>query len=117
MEKPSRHAAFLAYLLPIIGWLYVFIFHRDNEFAVFHAKQAIALTVFVILAPILWAIFGWVMLWVPAAGGIIAAATFTIVMMVFFGAFFVWIVGMINAVRERMVPLPIFGGLAERFLR
>ena len=116
MKKPSRHAAFLAYLLPILGWLYVFLFHRDNEFAVFHAKQAIILALFVVLVPILWAVLAWAMLWIPSAGGVLAAASFTLVMLVFIGAFFVWIAGMVNAARARLVPLPVFGGLAERYL-
>lgn len=116
MKEPSRHAAFLAYLLPILGWLYVFLFHRDNEFAVFHAKQSVTLTVVIILVPILWAVLAWAMFWIPTVGGILAASSFTLVMMVFIAAFFVWIVGMVNAARARLVPLPIFGGLVARYL-
>lgn len=116
MKKPSRHAAFLAYLLPILGWLYVFIFHRDNEFAVFHAKQAITLTVVIILVPILWAVLAWAMLWIPTAGGVLAAASFTLVMLIFIAAFVVWVIGMVNAARARLVPLPIFGSWAQRYL-
>jgi len=37
----KRHAAFLVYLLSIVGWLYVLLFHREDEFAVYPAKQSV----------------------------------------------------------------------------
>lgn len=116
MSKPRKHAAFVAYLLPVLGWLYVFLFYRDNELAMFHAKQAIVLTILVIAAPVVWFGFSWLMLWIPTFGALISAASFTVVMLVASVAAVLWIVGMVYSAQAREEPLPIVGRWTARYL-
>jgi len=114
VHGPKRYLAFLAYLFGIFGWLYVLLFHRKDEFAVYHAKQSIALTVLAIGAPVVWAIVAWVLSWIPLIGPISAAALFALVILVYIYIAIAWIIGMVNALRAKATPLPIIGGRAAR---
>jgi uncharacterized membrane protein len=109
VNKPHRFAAFIAYLLPVVGWLIVYLFYRDDEFAVFHTKQAVMLAILVVATPIVWAIGSWLVLWLPTAGPLIAAASFTLVMLVAFAALVLWILGMAYALQGKRQALPIVG--------
>ena len=117
MSKPHSSAAFVAYLLPVVGWAIVFLFYRDDEFAVYHAKQAMALTVLIIAAPVIWAVLAWALLWIPTAGPLISAASFTMVILVFLFAIPIWLIGMVNALQMKQKPLPIVGRRAEQIVR
>ncbi len=112
--QPKRTLAFLAYLLSIPGWLYVLRFRREDEFATYHARQSLGLTVVAIGAPAVWAIVGWVISWVPLVGPVVAAAAFALVVLTYIALFAAWIVGMVQAFRGRAKPVPVFGGWAER---
>jgi uncharacterized membrane protein len=109
----NRTAAFVAYLVPILGPLFVFITNRDNEFAVFHARQSLTLTAFAIGTPIGWAVISWVLLWIPTAGPLLAAPGFSMVILIYIFLGVVWIVGMANALRVEQKPLPIIGRWAN----
>ena len=111
-----RTAAFLAYLVPILGPFFVFISSRDNEFAVFHAKQSLTLTALAIGTPIGWAVISWVLLWIPTAGPLVAAPGFTMVVLIYIFLAVAWVVGMANALRVEQKPLPIIGSWADRLL-
>lgn len=114
MSKPGRNVAFLAYLLPIVGWLYVLLFRKKDEFAVYHAKQSMMLTVTAVGAPAAWAIVAWIVSWLPLAGPIIAAALFALVMLAYTFLAATWIIGMVYALQAKMKPVPVVGGWAER---
>jgi uncharacterized membrane protein len=109
MTLSSRISAFIAYLLLIVGWLFVLIFRRNDDFARFHARQSLALTVTVIIIPLAWAAFAWVITWIPYVGFILAASTFALVIALAIIWVVVWIVGMANALRGVQKPVPIFG--------
>ena len=114
MAKPNIYLAFLAYLLSVLGWLYVFIFHRKDEFALYHAKQSLALTLAVIGAPVLWIVVGWIVSWIPYIGFILAVSLFALLMALYFALVFAWIVGMVNALQAKRAPIPVVGRWAER---
>ena len=114
MSKPRTSPAFLAYLLPVFGWLYVFLFRREDEFAVYHAKQSMVLTIAAIGAPVVWAVAAWVVAWIPLVGPVIAAALFALVLLAYVALGAIWIVGMVNALQAKMKPVPIVGTWAER---
>ena len=65
MSKPSRLPAVLAYLIPVIGWLYVLFFQRKNELAVYHLRQSIGLFLFLIGTLFGWTVIAWVLTWIP----------------------------------------------------
>ncbi len=114
MSKPGRNAAFLAYLLPILGWLYVLLFRWKDELAVYHAKQSMMLTMTAIGAPAAWAVVAWIVSWLPLAGSIIAAALFALVILVYIFLAVTWVIGMVYALQAKIKPVPVLGGWAER---
>ncbi len=116
MNEPRRYLAFIAYLLSIVGWLYVLLFRREDEFATYHAKQSMVLTLVAVAALVAWAVFAWIVSWIPIAGPFIAAVTFTLVIAVYMLLGVTWIIGMIRALQAQARPLPIVGGWSRRFL-
>jgi uncharacterized membrane protein len=116
--KPSTSAsaripAFIAYFLPILGWIYVGLFQRQNRLAVFHLKQAISLVLFLIAAFAGWAIIGFLIALIPF-GALLSVILFAFVMMALFAGAVLWVIGMVNALRGRMDNLPLVGGWARR---
>jgi uncharacterized membrane protein len=106
--------AFLAYLLSILGWLYVLLFQREDKLAVYHAKQSLVLTLTAIGALVVWALGTWILCWIPLVGPLLAAATFALVILLYLFLGVAWIIGMVYALQTKMKPLPIVGGWAER---
>ncbi|HVO72041.1 MAG TPA: hypothetical protein VMT24_18455 [Aggregatilineaceae bacterium] len=113
MSRPSRLPAVLAYLIPVIGWLYVFIFQRKNPLAVFHLKQAIGLFLFLVAALVAWGVIGWLLAWIPYMA-VVSMALFTLVIAAYAYGILAWILGLINALSSRSAPLPLFGAWANR---
>jgi len=113
MKEPSRLPAVLAYLIPIIGWLYVFLLQRRNTFAMYHLRQSIGLFLFLVASLLIWIVLAWIIAWMPYMVAI-SAALFAIVVAAYLYGAVAWIMGLINALRNRSVPLPGFGRWAER---
>ena len=106
--------AFLAYLLLIIGWLIVFLFRRDDKFAMYHTKQSVTLVIAAIMVPLMWAVAGWIISWIPFVGFILAVTFFALVIAIALGLFIAWIIGMVYALRGQAKPLPFVGSYARR---
>ena len=113
MNTSSRLPAVLAYLLPILGWLYVFFFQRRNSLALYHTRQAIGLVVFLILTLIAWAVVGWLLAWIPYLN-ILSIALFALVVSAYLFGIVAWLFGIYYALSDRESPLPLFGRLASR---
>lgn len=113
MSSSSRFPAVMAYLIPVIGWLYVFSFHRKNALAMYHLRQSIGLFLFLGATIVGWAVIAWVLAWIPYMGAL-GAALFTIVMAAYLFGIVAWILGLINALTKRVAPLPGFGRWANR---
>jgi uncharacterized membrane protein len=113
MNTSSRLTAVLPYLLPVLGWLYVFFFQRKNSLALYHLRQAIGLVVFLLVALIAWAVVGWLLAWIPYLG-ILSIALFALVVGAYVYGIVAWLFGIYNALSDRESPLPLFGRLASR---
>jgi uncharacterized membrane protein len=113
MNRPSRLPAVLAYLVPVIGWLYVIFFQRKNSLAIYHLKQSIGLVLFLIITSASWVAAGWLLAWIPYMV-ILSMALFAIVIVAYLYGIVAWILGLSNALNARMAPLPIFGQWADR---
>lgn len=113
MNKTSRLLAVWVYLFPVFGWLYVFYFHRKNLFAVYHLRQSIELFLFRIAALVIWAVIDWVLAWIPFMVTL-SMGLFTIVIAAYLFGFVAWILGIIHALRNQLIPLPLFGRWASR---
>jgi uncharacterized membrane protein len=109
---PSRLFAAFAYV-PVIGWIYVLLTQRGNPLAVFHLKQSIGLFLFLIAALVTWMIVAYVLAWLPLMAAL-GVALFTVVMVVYIYGAVAWIIGLINALKNREDPLPVFGRWANR---
>ncbi len=114
MSKPNKSCAFLAYFVPILGWLYVLLFRREDKFATYHAKQSLGLTIVGVAAPVVWAVVAWIIAWIPTAGPLIAVSLFGLVILTYLFLAVAWVLGMVYALQARIEPMPIVGGWAEQ---
>lgn len=112
MGESSRLPAVLAYI-PVIGWLYVFIFQRKNLLATYHLRQSIGLALFLIATFVAWAVAAWILAWIPYMD-LVGISLFTLVIAAYLFGLIAWIQGLINALRNRLLPLPLFGNWASR---
>lgn len=113
MTIASRVLAVVDYLLPVVGWVYVYLFHRKDALAVFHLRQSIGLFLFLGGTVVLWAVVAWVLAWIPLMA-VLAVALFALVIASWIFGFIVWVLGLINAVSNRLKPLPGVGNWADR---
>ena len=97
-----------------MGWLYVLIFRKDDDFAVFHAKQSMVLTTVAVGSLVVWGVVAWVLSWIPIAGPFVAAVAFSLVIAAYIVLGVAWISGMIRALRGEAKPVPIVGGWSRR---
>lgn len=112
MSSLSRLPAVLAYL-PLIGWLYVYLYQRNNMLAVYHLRQSIGLFLFLLATVVGWAVIAWVLAWLPYMGAV-GISLFAIVIAAYLYGAVAWIMGVLNALTNRLVPLPWFGRWANR---
>ncbi|MCY4092471.1 MAG: hypothetical protein OXF62_16775 [Caldilineaceae bacterium] len=100
--------ALLAYLVPLLGSAYILSFRKEDEFGRFHAVQGLTLVLALVLAPAAWALFSGLVAWIPF-GGVVAAYVFALVVAVYLAAIVSWFAGIVNVLRGRRVPVPVFG--------
>jgi uncharacterized membrane protein len=112
METTNRFPAFLAYFLLIFGCLYVFIFQRKDEFAVYHAKQSLLIMLTALATPIVWAVATWLLAWLPF-GFLVGIAIFSLVIGTYIFLVIIWLLGMLNVSQTQTKPLPIIGSWAR----
>lgn len=115
MTRDSAHglqlnidAALLAYLLPVLGPAYILLLRKDDSFARFHAFQSLLLVLAIILVPVIWFIFSWLVVFLPF-GGVLAAYVFALVIAAYLAVFVAWVAGIVNALRAKRSPVPFFG--------
>ena len=113
MNTSSRFSAALAYLLPVLGWLYVYFFQRKNSFALYHLRQAIGLVLFLVVTLVAWAVVGWLLAWIPYLN-IFSIALFALVVSAYLFGIVAWLFGIYYALSDRESPLPLFGRWAIR---
>jgi uncharacterized membrane protein len=100
-------SAAIAYV-PVIGWIYVMLVAGKDEFARFHLRQSIGLVLFLAAVFAGWAGIAWLIAWIPY-GSTVSVTLFTLVIAAFGYGVIAWVVGVMNALRGVMNPLPIFG--------
>ena len=112
MNKSIRLQAVLAYLLPVIGWLYVFFAARKNQLAMYHLRQATGLCLSLMAVLLGWVVIAWGVAWIPYMA-VFSVASFALVIAACFGGIFAWIIGLNHALHGREEPLPLFGPWAN----
>jgi uncharacterized membrane protein len=114
LKNLVRITAIIAYI-PIFGWVFAILAQRKDSFVVFHLRQSIGLVVFLVAVFLGWLGSAYLIAFIPYAM-VVGMALFTLVITAFFFCLFAWILGIYNALKGRMVFLPIFGKLSARFL-
>jgi len=113
MDILQRFPAFINYLLPVIGWIYVGIFQRKNSLAMFHLRQSLGLVLFLVLITVAWVGVGWVMAWIPYSF-VFSVLLFVLPLTAYLVGAVLWVVGMALALLGYETPLPLFGGFTAR---
>lgn len=104
-KDDERLFAFLCYLISIIGVLIVLATKNERgEFSIYHAKQGMTLFIAAIIAWIVAAILGFI----PIMGLIIGWILWIAILAL-------WIIGMVNALNGKEVPLPLIGQYGGKF--
>jgi len=96
----SKLWAFVAYLLGIIGFLIVLLAAKKDRFAMYHATQSLVLFISGVIVH-----FG--SMFIPFLGMFIRWILGIVLLVL-------WIIGMINALMGRHMPLPLIGGFGEK---
>jgi uncharacterized membrane protein len=112
MSKSSPFPALIAYI-PIIGWLYVYFMQRENPLAVFHLRQSVGLFLFLIGIFVVWAVVAYLLALIPYMA-VFSVTLFTIVMAFYMFGVVAWVTGIVNALKNKSTPLPLFGQWANR---
>jgi uncharacterized membrane protein len=113
VSTSRRLLAFLAYLFSIVGSVILLLLLRRDRYVAYHARQAIALFLFVAAAAVGWAVIAWLTVWVPFLP-IVGLSAFALIIAALVFAVIATIMGMSNALRDRAAPLPLVGGWARR---
>jgi uncharacterized membrane protein len=114
VSRSSRYLAFFAYLLSLPGALFVLLARRNDAFALYHARQSLAIAIAAIVIPLAWAIVAWVCAWIPLAGVVVGLTLFALVIAAYVGLAASWLTGMVFALRGRTRPVPFVGAWATR---
>ncbi len=114
MSTSSRYLAFLSYLLSLPGALFVLLARRDDSFAIFHARQSLALAIVALITPLIWGVLAWGLAWIPLVGPMLGVILFALVIAAYVGLFFSWIAGMIYSLKGIVRPIPLIGARATR---
>ena len=114
MSTSSRYLAFLSYLLSLPGALFVLLARRDDSFAIFHARQSLALVIVALITPLIWGVLAWGLAWIPLVGPMLGVILFALVIATYVGLSFSWIAGMIYSLKGIVRPIPLIGARATR---
>ncbi|HSU72451.1 MAG TPA: DUF4870 domain-containing protein [Candidatus Binatia bacterium] len=101
-QSESKLWAFLAYLLSIIGFVLVYLLHKDDKFAMYHAKQSLVLFIFAVIVSVVGSIL-------PVIGWLIILPVGEILVLI------LAILGIVNALKGEMKPLWLIGKYADKF--
>lgn len=113
MESVASRLPAVAAYIPVVGWLYVILFHRQDGFAAFHLRQSIGSFLFLAASLLAWVGGAWILAWIPY-GMLVGVVLFSLVMGAAVVCVIAWMLGVAYALRGRMVLLPIFGNMANR---
>ncbi|MGC9521935.1 MAG: hypothetical protein ACP5HG_08660 [Anaerolineae bacterium] len=117
MEKRNDAVfATLAYVIPIVGPLYVLLARKVRTEAVPHPLQALVIHLSVFVIPLLWGVVAWPLSWLPIAGPLVSATLFSLVILAYIYTAIVWIVGLVHAIQGKPVLLPLIWNLSRGWL-
>lgn len=101
----------------IIGYFWILFLvpllaKKDNKFAVYHAKQGLMLFIVSTAAWIAAVIVSMILVFIPIVGWVLSSLIWLVICI---GIFALWIIGIINSATGKYKPLPVIGGIAEKW--
>lgn len=108
--------AILAYI-SWVGWLIAFIINNQdkNNFASFHLRQALGIMIGQIATVIGGFILAFILMIIIPFVGMFMAYGIILMLMMFW--FIMWLMGLIYAITGAETPIPLFGGVFQRWFR
>lgn len=104
-DDSEKLFAFLCYLISIIGVVIVLATKKDrSDFSIYHAKQGLVLFIAEIIVSIVW----FILAWIPIIGWIIGWILWILLLIL-------WVLGIINSLTDKKVPLPVIGQFGDKF--
>ena len=100
----SKIYAFIGVFLTLIGFLIVYFTRKEDQYALFYAKQGLIIFIFAIATSILRPILSWM----PFVGWLISA-TLGLCIFIF------WIIGIVYSFSGEQKLIPIIGPIANKF--
>lgn len=104
-------AAALSYVFTFITGIIFLLIEKDDEYVRFHAGQAVAFGLAIVVAWIALTIASFILAFIPWVGGILIALA-SLVLWV--GALVLWIVLIIKAYQGERFSLPVLGDLGQK---
>ena len=114
MRTESRLAPILAWLLPLVGWAWLWLNCREDDRARQVLREAIALWLALLGALLAWVIVAWLLTWLPFLGPLVALASFSLVLAAWLVLAVLWLMGLLRALRGDASPLPLLGRITRR---
>ena len=109
-NSQEKYFAFLAYLLSLVGAIYVLFFRPEKEqFALYHAKQSLGIQLIALALLLAWFIVMWILAWIPYIGFIFGIALFSLVIAAYIVLTISCISGMVYALQMKQQPVLIIG--------
>ena len=97
--------AFLCYLIPLIGVIIVLATKKErSSFSIYHCKQGLVFLISCIIVGIVFTMMGFI----PILGWLISGTLWILLAVL-------WVIGIVNSLTEKKVPLPIIGQFAKSF--
>lgn len=114
MQTESRLAPLLVWVLPLVGWLWLWQQHREDTRARQALREALALWLAALGAFLVWAVVAWLATWLPFLGPLVALASFSLVLVAWLLCAILWLNGLLRALRGDASPLPLLGRIVRR---
>jgi uncharacterized membrane protein len=108
--------AILSYAINILGFPFgaVPMYMRDNEFALFHGKQALGLWLMTVILGVIGVVAFMVLAFIFAPLGCIA---WIVMVGLLIASVVLNIIGIFNAIGDKLTPLPIVGEMIDGWFR
>jgi len=102
-DSDSKLFAFLGVFLTIIGYVLVMVMRKDDEYAMYYAKQGLVLFIAFVIA----AVAGWIVSWIPILGQVVTWILNAFILVL-------WLIGIVFSLSGDEKDIPIIGPFAEK---
>ena len=102
--QDSKLRGFVASFLTIVGFVITLLAWKDDEYAMYYAKQGLMVFIVAVVAGIVSAMVGWIYVIGPIIQGVLWLIVFVL-----------WLISWIYALSGDKKPIPLFGNIATKW--